>query len=72
MLKLPDSVGDSLHSTHFVSRLQRRGDDNASARSHLPNIRRQHLQAVSWISERSKHARKNMHPSRRKLAIVTA
>jgi hypothetical protein len=60
MLKLPDAVGNSLHATHFVSRLKSCRNDNASARSHLPNIRRQHLQAMSRISQRSNNAGKNM------------
>src|ERR1700733_8653475 len=43
VLKLPDSVGNSLHATHFIACLQRCRDDDASARGHLSNIRRQHL-----------------------------
>src|SRR5260370_1828908 len=64
VLKLPDTVGNSLHAPHFVSRLEGGRDHNASARSHLSDIGSHHLEAVSRISQRSNRARKNMQPSR--------
>jgi hypothetical protein len=65
-------VGQAVDPAHLVGRLQRAGDRDASARCHLADVRRQHLQPVIDVAQRRQQPLQRVDPCRVELVVVVA